>query len=323
MMNSKLHISIVSPFYNEEANVEAFYSELKTVLDELPYKHDMVFVDDGSTDNTLQIMQELASKDPAITVLALSRNFGHQMALTAGLDFATGDVVVVMDSDLQHPPELIPSLIEKYLAGTDVVYAVREKPSGLPSIKYLTSQLFYWFLEKMTNLQFTPGSADFRLMRSEVVKTLQEMRETHRYLRGLVPWIGWTTATIHYHQPERRSGKPSYNLRKSIQLARYGMFSFSTVPLELITWLGLGLASLGGIYLAYILVISLCGIAVQGWTSTISVVLVLGGVQLLSFGVVAQYVGMIFEQVKNRPLYVLKYKKISSELNQERLTDDR
>jgi dolichol-phosphate mannosyltransferase len=305
-------ISIVAPFYNEEENAPVFYQELKAILASLPFQYEMVFVDDGSVDNTLQVLKNLAEQDPSITLLALSRNFGHQLALTAGLDYAAGDIVIVMDSDLQHPPEIIPALVEEYQNGADVVYAVRSNDRGVGLFKRLSSRGYYSLLGRLTNVQIIPGSADFRLMRRDVVETLREMRETHRYLRGLVPWIGWKSATVSYQQPKRRAGRPSYTWSKSMQLARHGIFSFSTLPLEIISWLGLIFAVLGGIYLVYILIISLFGIAVQGWTSTISAVLILGGVQLLSLGIVAQYIGMIFEQVKERPLYVLKYKKIAN-----------
>jgi dolichol-phosphate mannosyltransferase len=213
-------------------------------------------------------------------------------------------------------------MLELHQDGADVVYAVRDSNRGTGLLKRVTSGTFYQLLSRLTNVKIIPGSADFRLMRREVVDTLREMREVHRYLRGLVPWIGWTSATVPYRQPERRAGKPGYTWKKSLQLARHGLFSFSTLPLEFITWLGLGLAGLGGFYLLYILIISVLGITVQGWTSTISAVLILGGVQLLSLGIVAQYVGMIFEQVKERPLYVLKYKRLAENRLEEETLDD-
>ncbi len=317
-----MQLTIVAPFYNEVENVPVFYRELKEVLNSLACQHELVFIDDGSTDGTFQALQMLAEEDPSLTLLSLSRNFGHQQALTAGLDYAEGDAVIVMDSDLQHPPEIIPRMLELHQSGADVVYAVRDSNHGMGVVKRVTSRIFYQLLGHLTNVKIIPGSADFRLMRREVIDTLREMREVHRYLRGLVPWIGWTSAIVKYRQPERRAGTPGYTWQKSFQLARHGLFSFSTLPLEFITWLGLGLAGLGGFYLLYILIISILGITVQGWTSTISAVLILGGVQLLSLGIVAQYVGMIFEQVKERPLYVLKYKHLAANRLEEEALDD-
>lgn len=301
-----MQLTIVSPFYNESENVRFFYNELIQVLANLGISYELIFVDDGSDDDTLPVLEEIATKEDNLTIISLSRNFGHQYALTAGLDIAEGDAVIVMDSDLQHPPSLIPKMLELFNSGIDIVYTIRTNEKSGKLFKKISSRGFYFFMKKFANIDVIPGSADFRLMRNAVVDTLRNMRETHRYLRGMVPWTGWNYATLFYEQPQRKSGQPGYTLRKSLKLARHGLFSFSTIPLELITWTGLFLAVLGGLYLLYILVISLLGIAVQGWTSTISTILVIGGIQILSLGVVAQYVGMIFEEVKDRPLYVIK-----------------
>lgn len=301
-----MHLTIISPFYNESENVHSFYGELQATLVNLDLDYELIFVDDGSDDDTLQQLQDIAKQDDNLTVISLSRNFGHQYALTAGLDNANSDAVIVMDSDLQHPPSIIPKMLELYKGGADIVNTVRVKDKKERLIKRITSQGFYLLFKHFANVEVIPGSADFRLLSRDVVETLRDMRETHRYLRGMVPWTGWTSATLPYEQPQRKSGQASYTLRKSLKLARHGLFSFSTIPLELITWTGLLLSILGGIYLLYILIISLLGIAFQGWTSTISAILILGGIQMLSLGVVAQYVGMIFEEVKGRPLYVIK-----------------
>lgn len=301
-----MQLTIISPFYNESENVHSFYNELRKTLSNLDLDYEIIFVNDGSDDDTLTRLQEIAKQDGNITIISLSRNFGHQYALTAGLDYAAGDAVIVMDSDLQHPPSLIPGMLDLHKGGADIVYTVRANNKNERLIKRISSQGFYRLFKRFANVEVIPGSADFRLMSQDVVQTLRKMRETHRYLRGMVPWTGWTSATLPYEQPQRKSGQASYTLKKSLKLARHGLFSFSTIPLELITWTGLFLSILGGLYLLYILIISLLGIAFQGWTSTISTILVLGGIQMLSLGVVAQYVGMIFDEVKGRPLYVIK-----------------
>jgi dolichol-phosphate mannosyltransferase len=276
------------------------------VLLENDINYELIFIDDGSVDNTLQELEKIANTDDQLSIISLSRNFGHQYALTAGMDHAIGDGVIVMDSDLQHPPSIIPKMLDCYQAGIDIVYAVRSDYKKEKFLKRISSRIFYQLFKQLANVEIIPGSADFRFMRREVIDSVQKMRETHRFLRGMVPWTGWTSATIPYEQPERKSGQASYTLKKSLRLARHGVFSFSTIPLELITWLGLLISFLGGIYLLYILIISLLGIAVQGWTSTIITILILGGIQLLSLGIAAQYIGMIFEEVKDRPLYIVK-----------------
>ncbi len=306
----KLHsLTVVAPFYDEEAGLATFYRELAAQVEKLNLSCDFVFVDDGSEDRTLELLTGLAEQDPRITVLSLSRNFGHQAALTAGLDHAEGEAVVVMDSDLQHPPDVIPRLIEAYEQGAEIVSAVRANPKAAGFFKQLASRLYYRLLHLLGDTPVIPDAADFRLMSRSSVLALRGMRETHRYLRGMVPWLGFSHATVSYEQPKRYAGSPSYTLGKSLRLARHGLFSFSTAPLDLVTLLGLLLTALGAVYFCYILTIKFYGQAVSGWASVIVVILVLGGVQLISLGVLAQYVAMIFEQAKERPLYILKYKR--------------
>jgi len=305
-------LTVVAPFYNEEAGLEAFYDKLIGQMEKLHVPCDFIFVDDGSQDRTLELLNQLADRDPRVTVLSLSRNFGHQAALTAGLDHAGGEAVVVMDSDLQHPPEIIPRLVAGYEEGADIVYAVRANAAGLGFFKRLSARLYYGTLRRLTNTPVIHGAADFRLMSRAAVLALRAMRETHRYLRGMVPWLGFPHAVVHYEQPERYAGSPVYTFWKSLRMARHGLLSFSTVPLDAVTLLGLGLAALGAVYFCYILAVKAQGEAVPGWASVIVVVLVLGGVQLISLGILAQYVAMIFEQTKQRPLYVVKHKRVGA-----------
>ena len=321
---SNLHhlksLTIVAPFYNEEAGAQAFYEALVSEFANDNFNIDMVFVDDGSRDNTLNILNTIALSDKRVTILSLARNFGHQVALTAGLDYAYGDVVITMDSDLQHPPAIIREMLTQYQSGYDVVYAVRADYQNLSSFKRQTAKIYYSLLKRVANVEVIPGAADFRLMSYNAVTALRSMREYHRYLRGMVPWIGFRTTQITFNQPERFAGKPTYSWRKSLRLARDGLFSFSTIPLELITWLGISLVALSVLYLIYILLVFISGVAALGWTSVIVVLLALSGTQLIALGVIAQYIGMIFEQVKERPLYILKQKHLSDilKIKQER-----
>jgi polyisoprenyl-phosphate glycosyltransferase len=301
-----MHVTIVAPFYDEEAGASAFYEALAQEMDRLGLPYDMVFVDDGSGDRTPDILEAISRRDPLVTVMTLSRNFGHQAALTAGLSHAEGDVVVMMDSDLQHPPAVIGAMVAEHRKGADVVYAVRRQPRGLGLLKRATAEAYYGLLRRLTDVPVTHNAADFRLMSREALLALRSMREYHRYLRGMVPWLGFSSAYVTYDQPPRRAGRPSYTLRKSLRLAKDGLFSFSTVPLDLITGLGITLTVLAAAYLVYIFVVWASGRAAEGWASVLVALLMIGGIQLITLGVIAQYTGMIFEQVKGRPLYVVK-----------------
>ena len=310
-------LTIVAPFYNEENGVRPFYTELCAQLEPLKLDLTFIFVDDGSHDQTVLALNALADSDERVSVLSLSRNFGHQIALTAGLDFvAEGETVVVMDSDLQHPPSLIPQMIEQYQQGAEIVYGVRNKPEKMGILKRLTSGGFYSLMRRFANIDLVADAADFRLMSATVVSNLRRMREAHRFLRGMVAWVGYDYATVSYDQPDRADGTTRYTWRKMLQLARHGLFSFSTVPLDIITWLGLLLTGLATVYLIYILITAAVGTVIPGWTSTIGVLLLMGGVQLISIGVIAQYVGMIFEQTKDRPLYLLKQSRLQKNVSE-------
>jgi dolichol-phosphate mannosyltransferase len=300
-------ICVVAPFYNEELGVRAFYEALRAVMNETGFEYRFVFVDDGSRDSTLALLSELARHDPRVGVLALARNFGHQIALSAGLDYAEADLVVMMDSDLQHPPRTILEMIAAYQRGADIVYAVRDNSDQVSLGKRFFSQAFYSLMRRATQVTVVPNAPDFRLMTRDALDALRQMRETHRYLRGMVAWIGFQTAQVKYHQASRYAGKPSFHWRQSLRMAYHAIFSFSTLPLQLITWTGLLMTFMAFIYLLYTLYIYFVErTPLQGWTSLIVVVLIVGGVQLISIGVLAQYVGMIFEQVKQRPLYTLR-----------------
>ena len=247
-------LGIVVPFYNEAAGVQAFYQRLRSAVDALDVSCAFVFVDDGSRDETLTLLNGLADVDPCITVLSLSRNWGHQMALTAGLDHVGEDVdaVVTMDGDLQHPPEAIVKMVRLYESGADGVYAVRRENTGAGPMKQLVSRAFNALLGWSTDVNVVAGAADFRLMSRETVGIVRQMREVHRYPAGMVPWAGFSSAVIVYDQEERHAGTPGYTWRRSLRLAQHGVFSFSVLPLHVITWLGVFFAAIAALYLSYV-----------------------------------------------------------------------
>jgi len=296
------------PCYNEAEVVELFYQRLKPVLTGLSdLEHRIVFVDDGSQDDTLARLERIARQDPCVRVLALSRNFGHQVALTAGLDAADADAVLMMDADLQHPPECIPTMVQRWRQGYDVVSAVRQRTADSSLFKRLSSAAFYWLVNHLSDTPIVPGAADFCLLSWQAVQALRQCPERHRFLRGMVSWIGFARATVPFTAPPRPAGRTKYAPARMLALALDAIFSFSIKPIRWATHLGLGAVGLSLVYLAYILYCLLRGVQlVAGWTSIIFVVTFLGGVQLAFIGVLGEYIGRIFEEVKRRPLYLLK-----------------
>jgi dolichol-phosphate mannosyltransferase len=300
-------LAVVVPFFNEEKVIPLFYEAACTELKRLGLAYSFVFVDDGSRDQTQTILNQLADHDPHITVLSFARNFGHQIALSAGLDYADGDVIVTMDGDLQHPPAAIRDLLAAWEQGADIVYGVRGNADTRSVATGTVAHVFYRVMKRFTRVEIVPDAKDFRLISRQALAVLRTMRERHRFLRGMVPWMGFRYATVPYEEQARAADVSRYGWRQLARLARHGLFSFSTVPLDFITLLGVGLTGLAALYLVFALVSWLAyGRSVPGWTSVIVVSLVIGGVQLISLGIIAQYVGMIFEEVKGRPLYVLK-----------------
>jgi glycosyltransferase involved in cell wall biosynthesis len=306
-------LGVIVPFYNEARGARLFYERLRDELAALHLQCSLVFVDDGSRDETLQVLNALADDDPRITVLSLARNWGHQIALTAGLDHVDPavDAIVTMDADLQHPPETIAAMVEQYEGGAEIVYAIRDKYNDVGPLTRLASRCFHGVLKWSTSVDVVPGAADFRLMSRRAADALKEMREVHRYLRGMVPWIGMPFAVVHYAQAARHVGTPAYTWRRRIRLAHDGMFSFSTLPLNVITWLGFAFAGIAVVYLAYVLIVAFYGRVVPGWASVIAVILVVATFQFLTMSILAQYLGMLFEQAKQRPLNVLKQARIA------------
>jgi dolichol-phosphate mannosyltransferase len=298
-------LSVVAPVHNEEALVAAFHARVRAAVEPLgPYE--LVLVDDGSTDASWQRMLEVAAADPNVRLIRLSRNFGHQPALTAGLDAARGDAVVTIDSDLQDPPELIPELVRSWRDGYDVVYAVRAEREGESAVKLATASVFYRLLRQMTTTEIPADAGDFRLLSRRVVDALGRMPERARFLRGMTSWVGYRQTGVPYRREARTAGETKFPMRKMVRFALDAMTSFSTVPIRLVTGLGFLTVLFCIAYLAYTLYAKFASHStVPGWTSVVIVVLLLGGVQLLSLGIIGQYIARIFDEAKQRPLYLV------------------
>ncbi len=301
-------LSVVTPCYNESEVVKLFYDETKPVLGALPdLDYEIIFVDDGSSDDTLIRLNELAGRDETVRVCSLSRNFGHQIALTAGLDFALGDAIILMDCDLQHPPRFVPELVAKWREGYDVVAGVRANAQGASWLKNFTSSGFYTIFNLLSSTRVPKGAADFCLLSRRVCNTLKNMPERHRLLRGMVFWTGFKTALVPYVCAERAAGRSKYSPAKMVGLALDSVFSFSAKPLRLAFRLGLTMAVLGFCYLIWTVGSGLLhGRLVPGYASLIGITVTLGGCQLAFIGLIGEYLARVFEEVKGRPIYLVK-----------------
>jgi glycosyltransferase involved in cell wall biosynthesis len=301
-------ISIVAPVLDEEDCVDEFARRVREALAPEGLGYEILFVDDGSTDRTPERIAELHAADPAVKSIRLTRSFGHQAALIAGLRHARGDAVVTMDGDLQHPPEFLPTLIEAWREGVDVVNTVRQAPEGSRGgLKRGLSRLFYGVMAALTSIDVRPAAADFRLMDRRAVDTFNSLEERFVFMRGLVPWLGFSETYYDYEAGTRFAGDSKYNLWRMFRLALDGIFSFSVIPLRLIALLGLS-TTLFGIGFGIFALVSYVTDRVEfaGWTSVVVLILIFGGVQLLSLGIVSEYVGRTYEEVKRRPRYVIE-----------------
>jgi len=300
--------SIVVPAYNEESVLPETYLRLTTVLEMLDAPYELVFVNDGSTDGTLTLLEEMHRNDPRIKVVDFSRNFGHQVAITAGMDYARGDAVIVIDADLQDPPEVILDFVDKWKEGYEIVYGVREKREGETLFKKATASIFYRFLAKMTDIKIPLDAGDFRLMDRKVVDVFKNgIKEKNRFVRGLASWVGFRQTGVPYTRVARVAGKTKYPFRKMLKFSLDAVVSFSNVPLRMATYIGFGVAALSFLYMIYVVLLKvLSNVPVQGWSSLIAVVLFLGGVQLIFLGIIGEYLARINEDVKQRPLYIVK-----------------
>lgn len=301
--------SVVIPLYNEEEVVMECIKRVTGVLSKIDGDYEVIFVDDGSKDKTLEMVKSECEKNKRLKVLSFSRNFGHQIAITAGMDNAKGDAVIVMDADLQDPPETIVDLIAKFKEGFDVVYAVRAKRKGETFFKKFTARVFYRFLRYMCNIDIPVDTGDFRLISRKVCDVMKNLTERNRYVRGLVSWVGFKQAAVEYVREERFAGETKYPLRKMLKLSMDGITSFSTKPLTMSKNLGFLTAVAGFIYMIIVILQKFVfGKTVQGWASMVVLILLIGGIQLIMLGFIGEYIARIFDESKNRPLYIIEEK---------------
>lgn len=301
-------ISILIPAYNEEAVLEPLYHRLgKLANDNKSYDFEFLFVNDGSRDKTLELIKDFAKTDHRIAYVNLSRNFGKEIAMIAGLDHVTGDATVIIDADLQDPPELIPDMIENWEKGFDDVYARRVSREGETWFKKVSSELFYRILQKSTNIPIQIDTGDFRLLDKRCVEALRQFRESQRYTKGMFSWIGYKKKEITYKRDPRAAGETKWNYVKLINLAIDGITSFTTAPLRISSFVGAIISLVAFVYILFIIIkTTLFGDPVAGYPSLMAVILFLGGIQLLSLGIIGEYIGRIFIETKNRPLYFVE-----------------
>jgi glycosyltransferase involved in cell wall biosynthesis len=298
-------ITILIPAYNEEEVLDILYSRLNQVLAKLAnYHFEILFVNDGSKDRTLDIIRALQKKDPKVSFLDLSRNYGKEIAMIAGLDYATGDAVVIIDADLQDPPELIPQMLQYWQEGYDDVYAKRRSRLGETWLKKLSASTFYTMLQKLTKIPIQENTGDFRLLDRRCVEALKQLRETQRYTKGMFSWIGYNKKEILFDRDPRAAGQTKWNYLKLLDLAIEGITSFTTIPLRFSSFLGALISIFAFIYMIIIIIKTIAyGEPVQGYPSLMVIILFLGGIQLLSLGIIGEYIGRIFNETKRRPLY--------------------
>ncbi|MCX6256649.1 MAG: glycosyltransferase family 2 protein [Bacteroidia bacterium] len=300
-------LSVVIPVFNEELNIGPLYQRLKATMEKLDLSYEFIFVNDGSSDKSLELVKMLAFTDKNVKYIDFSRNFGHQIAVTAGLDKTTGDAVVIIDADMQDPPELIEQLYHEYRNGNDVVYARRRHRQGETALKKFTAGFFYRILSKITTVSIPVDTGDFRIISHKVVKALRNMPEHNKFLRGQISWIGFKQTFVEYDRNERAAGKTGYTYRKMIRFALDGITSFSNFPLKFASIMGFIVSGISFILILFALYKRLInGDTVKGWTSTVIIVLFIGGIQLISLGIMGEYLSRINDSVKNRPLYIVR-----------------
>jgi dolichol-phosphate mannosyltransferase len=299
-------LSVVAPVFNEEETVAAFVQRVTSVLEGIGEPYEIVLVNDGSRDQSLRVMQEMQAKNPRIRIIDFSRNFGHQIAISAGLDYARGQAVAIIDSDLQDPPEVIAELVDRWRAGAEVVYAQRRHRRGETRFKLLTADAFYRLMRRITSVEIPQNTGDFRLLDRKVVNALIEMREHHRFMRGLSAWVGYRQEAVQYDRHERFAGTTKYPLRKMVRFSIDAITSFSTIPLQLATTFGFFLAGISLVGIVVAIVLRILTHAIIGQASTLILVLFMGGIQLIFLGILGEYLGRIYDEVRARPLYLVR-----------------
>jgi glycosyltransferase involved in cell wall biosynthesis len=297
-------LSVVAPVYNEEATIDEFYGRACAALAGVQFE--LVLVDDGSDDGSAAALDRLAQNDPRVRIVSLSRNFGHQTALTAGLDHARGDAVVMLDADLQDPPEVIPVMLDRWRSGCDVVYAVREQRQGESRFKLSTAKWFYKLFDALTQVELQHNSGDFRLLDRRALDALLAMRERNRFLRGMTVWVGYTQAAVPYRRDPRYAGETKFTLTRMVRFSLDAIFSFSHRPLQLATLLGFAISTLAFVAIPVVIALRIFGSYLPGFSSVTIAVLLLGGIQLIALGIIGEYVGRIYDEVKGRPLYLVR-----------------
>lgn len=299
-------ISIVVPVYNEQDNLKEFHKRITAIMNDTGYDYNLIFVDDGSKDSSAFILKQLVEEDEHVEAYLLSRNYGHQMALTCGLDNADGDAVITMDGDLQHPPELLPELIRLWEEGSEIVMTKRLATEDAGFLKNITSSCYYKLINIMSKVEITPGGSDFRLMDKKAVEAFRLYRERARFIRGMVSTLGFNVSVVEFVAPPRFAGHSKFNLHKMLHFALDGITAFSNLPLRWAFYLGLffGLCSL--LLLGHVFYVKfISDDAVPGWATTTVSILFLGGIQLVGIGILGEYIGRIFEEIKHRPLYLV------------------
>lgn len=306
-MEKKIVCSIIVPVFNEELVVMESYKRLRKVMDEMKDPYEIIFVNDGSRDSTAPILNKICEEDKNIKLIDFSRNFGHQMAITAGMDYSSGEAVVVIDGDLQDPPEVIPEMLVKWKEGYDVVYGKRIDRKGDSLFKKYTAALFYRLLRSLTDVDIPVDAGDFRLIDRKVCNALKQVKERNRYIRGIISWLGFKQTGIEFKRDKRFAGETKYPLKKMFKFAFDAITSFSYRPLKLASYVGVFLSLCSFIYLIFVLYLKLfTNITSNGWTSTIAVSLFFNGIVLIILGIIGEYIGRIYDEVKGRPLYLVK-----------------
>jgi dolichol-phosphate mannosyltransferase len=304
-------LSVIIPCYNEEAVIAETHRQLTEVMRKLPHGYELIFVNDGSRDATLHILETLAKTDKAVKILGFSRNFGHQCAITAGLNYCAGDLAVIIDADLQDPPKIIPDMLALMNAeNANGVYAVRKRREGEPWIRLVAIKTFYRLLNRLSDIEIPVDTGDFRIIDRKIINQFNNLDESNKYIRGLMCWLGFKQIPFYYNRDARFAGETKYPFRKLLKLALTGVFYFSKKPLNMATSLGFASIGLGLLYAAWALISMLFsdGYRISGWMSTVVLIIFFGGVQLLTIGVLGKYVGNLFDEVKERPEYIVSEK---------------
>jgi len=304
-MTDQPELSVVVPVYNEEVNIVPMYERLVAALSEHVAGLELLYVDDGSADSSWEKISELATRDQRVRGIRFARNFGHQAALTAGVDGARGRAVVIIDGDLQDPPEVIPEMVDRWRDGFEVVYGQRENREGETWFKLVTASAFYRILRGITHVDIPVDTGDFRLMGPRAVAAFRAMPERNRFIRGLVSWIGFPQTAVKYQRQARQAGETKFPVRKMTRFALDGITSFSFFPLRLATWTGFAVSIFAFLYIVVVLILKATGVSWLGYTSLMASILFLGGVQLLMIGIMGEYLARIFDEVKRRPLYLV------------------